>query len=212
MQDRKEANEQLDKWWQRQWDDIVDDFEHPDHIPEKFEEEFVDIENELVKDEEAVADVVTHGFDLTKAWNIMLGARWVLNCIFVAAPTAFFLLTVNISDVLFMTLYNKLWGHGNVFWIVNWLYLVSQTLLSIPVLFEIQQVMYWIRPLRILALASGITYNVLWLGALFDFLYIFFFTDEKEFDDPQGLGDIFIQLFLAYNLVLAAPNVLVNLV
>lgn len=209
---RDEDNAALEKWYQDEVAEIEDDIEHPDKIPEKIEEEIEQIDDTIEKDEEVVKDIVNKQlpYQAKRIWYWTIGARWVLNAITVALPTTFFLVVLNLLDLLFNAVYNKLWAHGNFFLILNWLFMISQTLLSIPILFEIQTLLKILRPIRILSLLASFLYNFLWLGAISDLFWLYFGEKKTDFDEDQGFMDVFLQLFLSYSIIACIPNIIIN--
>lgn len=108
--------------------------------------------------------------------------------------------------------YNKLWAHGNFFLILNHLYLIYQSVLSIPLMFEAQFLLKYVRPLRVMGLFSAMVYNFLYLGLSSDFFYLFKAEDKRNFDGPAGFGDMVYGLFLAYSLLDCLPNLMINFV
>jgi hypothetical protein len=141
-----------------------------------------------------------------------MGSRWLLNAVFIGFPTFFVILVMNILNLIFNLAYNHLFAQGNVFWIGNWLYFVINSILIIPVVFEIEQVLVWIRPIRLMAIWIGLLYNFLYAGAVSDLLWLYFAEDKADFDDPQGWGDMVVEMIIAYNLVECLPNLLLNTV
>lgn len=105
-----------------------------------------------------------------KIWYASIAFRWLLNAVAVATPLTFFFLAVCIGDTIYMIVFNKFWAHGSFILIANWLFLISQTIMAIPLLYEIAPVLRILRPFRVLALSSAFWYNFLWFAALFDLI------------------------------------------
>lgn len=149
-------------------------------------------------------------FYAKKMWYASIGAHWLLNAIVFATPLTFFFVALNIGNTIYSVLFNKFWAHGNFFLVMNWFFMISQTLVTIPLLYEIQFVLKILRPLRVVALGAAMFYNFLWFGALSDLFWLYFGESKQDFDDPKGFLDMFLQLFLSYSLITCIPNLIVN--
>lgn len=51
----------------------------------------------------------------------------------------------------------------------------------------------------------------MYMGAASDLMWLLLAEDKNDFDDPQGWGDMVLEMMIAYNLVECLPNVLVNI-
>ena len=102
----------------------------------------------------------------------VVGVPW----LFVIGSIGFWNLYVNIS-------WNKWWAEGNLFLMGNTLYIISQSLVSIPLMFEIPSLLKFIKPFRVLSLFSAIVYNIMFLGSIADFFYIAQAEDKNDFED-----------------------------
>lgn len=56
QEDEKQKQHDDENYFERRWDDIVDDFEHPEDILDNTGKDFDDTVNELEKDENEVVD------------------------------------------------------------------------------------------------------------------------------------------------------------
>merc|ERR1719356_705647 len=63
-----------------------------------------------------------------------------------------------------------------------------------------------------MAIWIGLLYNFLYAGAVSDLLYLLFAEDKADFDDPQGWGDMVLEMIIAYNLFECLPNLILNTV
>lgn len=111
-------------------------------------------------------------------WNAVLAFRWAINAILVAAPLAFCILLTNIMMFVSYLVFNKVWGEGNVFWVTNWIFLVLQSISTLPLLFEISLILQWTHPWRLFSLTAAILYNLAYLGFLSDLFWLYFGTDK----------------------------------
>ena len=116
-------------------------------------------------------------------WNAVIGFRWIMNCILVATAISFFFLVINILMFVSYAILNRVWAQGNLFWVLNWLFLVSQSLSAIPLLYEVTLILRWIRPLRLMSLTAGIVYNIAYLSFVSDLFWLHFGTNKEEIDE-----------------------------
>lgn len=138
MRKRDEDDKAISDWIHHEIDEIEDDFAHPDKIPGKIGEEFEQIDNTLEKDGEIVTDFVKKAPGRARyVWRLAVGAHWLLNAVTVATPLSFFFLALNIGNTIFNAVFNKFWAHGNVMLLMNWMFMISQTAIAIPMLYEL---------------------------------------------------------------------------
>jgi len=76
-------------------------------------------------------------------------------------------------------------------------------------MFEIPFILKWIKGFRLISLFAAVIYNLLFLVSIFDFFYLAD-VEEKDLLEDQGWGDMFMALFIFYNLIENAPIVLIN--
>ena len=62
------------------------------------------------------------------------------------------------------------------------------------------------------ALIAAIVYNFVWLGTLSDLFWMYFGEQKTDFDDPDGVIEVFSELVMAYSLIIGIPNIVVNCV
>ena len=130
----------------------------------------------------------------------VVGVPWIIVLIAIFAWNMF----VNIF-------WNKWWAEGNVFLMANTAYIMIQAAVSLPLMFEIPALLKFIKPLRVLSLTSAIIYNIMFIGSIADFFYIAQAEDKNDFEDEgQFFGDVFMSLFIFYNLVENFPIVFIN--
>lgn len=90
----------------------------------------------------------------------------------VGFPWCFVLLAIFSWNLYVNIFWNHWWAEGNVFLLGNTLYIMGQALVTLPLMFEVPFLLRWIKPFRVLSLVSGIAYNILFMGSVFDFFYV----------------------------------------
>lgn len=129
----------------------------------------------------------------------------------VGVPWLFVLVTIFGWNMFVNVSWNKWWAGGNFFLLGNTMYIITQAMVSIPLMFEIPMLLRLIKPFRVLSLFSAIFYNLLFIGSIADFFYIAEAEDKNNFEDEgQFFGDVFMSLFIFYNLVENFPIVIIN--
>lgn len=65
-------------------------------------------------------------------------------------------------------------------------------------------------------MAMAVFYNFAYLSFMSDLFWLYFGTNKEEIDElegyQQGLGDMILELVIAYNLFLSIPNFVINLI
>jgi len=97
--------------------------------------------------------------------------RWILNGWVVGFPFLCFLFVVWVWNLYVNIFWNKWWAEGNLFLMANTLYIWTQSLVCLPLMFEVPWILKYIKPVRTLSLASAVIYNILFLGSVADFFY-----------------------------------------
>jgi len=98
--------------------------------------------------------------------------KWIINLWVVGVPWVFVLVAIYGWNMYVNIFWNKWWAEGNVFLMGNTIFILTQALVSIPVMFEIPPVMRFIKPFRILSLLSAFIYNYMYVLSIADFFYI----------------------------------------
>lgn len=130
--------------------------------------------------EDDVVDFVRKVPDRSRLiWQKLMVFKWIINLWAVGVPWSIGLF-INFSWNLYVNIiWNKWWAEGNVFLIGNTLYIWFQSMVTIPLMFEIPPILRFVKPFRILSLLSAITYNILFVGTVIDFFY-FAQVEEKD--------------------------------
>lgn len=118
---------------------------------------------------------------------------WVFNLGFISFPFTLVTIVNFAANILLNIIMNQWWAYGNVFLMGNTLYMLTQTLVALPLIYEIPFILQWIKPFRFVALISGIFYNIVYWFCWFDVLYIFFVETPKEEyikDEPVAVDHV----------------------
>lgn len=174
--------------------------------------DFEDTVDTLEEDEQAVTDFVKKVPDRTyRIWQQLLLLKWIINLWVVGVPWMFVLGTTMAWNVYVNIMWNKWWAEGNAFLVANTAYIIIQALVSFPLMFEIPALLKFIKPLRVLSLLSAIVYNVMFIASIADFFFILEAEDKNDFEDEgQAFGDLFLSLFIFYNLIENFPILFIN--
>jgi len=136
--------------------------------------------------------------------------RWILNGWVVGFPFLCFLFVVWVWNLYVNIFWNKWWAEGNLFLMANTLYIWTQSLVCLPLMFEVPWILKYIKPVRTLSLASAVIYNILFLGSVADFFYTAL-AEKKEDLEDGGEIDMLLCLMIFYNLIENFPIVFINL-
>lgn len=136
--------------------------------------------------------------------------RWIINGWVVGVPFLCFLVVVWVWNLYVNIFWNKWWAEGNLFLMGNTIYIWTQSIISLPLMFEVPWILKYIKPLRTLSLASAVIYNTLFLGSVADFFYTAL-AEKKEDLEDGGEIDMLLCLFIFYNLIENFPIVFINL-
>lgn len=182
QEEDKKRNQE--NYFQRRWDDVVDDFEHPDHIADNFGKDFEDTVDTLEDDEKEIVSTVRKLPDRSRRiWRQLLALKWIVNLWLVGVPWGFALLALFGWNMYVNIFWNKWWAEGNFFLMGNTLYIIAQSIVSIPLMFEIPLVLRFMKPFRVISFFSAIAYNIMFLGSVADFFYITKAEDKNDFED-----------------------------
>lgn len=194
----------------RRWDDLVDDVEHPDHIPNNIGKDFEDTVETLEEEEKDVEDFVRKAPDRARqVWQKLMVLKWIINLWAVGVPWLFLLFAVLAWNLYVNIFWNKWWAEGNLFLVFNSAYILYQCAITLPLMFEVPMVLRVIKPFRVLSLFSAVAYNILFLGSVLDFFYLAD-VEEKDLLEDQGIGDMFMSLVIFFNIVENFPTLFIN--
>lgn len=138
--------------------------------------------------------------------------KWIINLWVVGVPWLFVLLAVFGYNLYVNIAWNHWWAEGNVYLMANTIYIMVQSLVSLPLMFEIPPLLRFFKPFRVLSLLSSILYNCFFIASIADFFYIAKAEPKEDFEDEgQFFGDAILSLFLIYHIVENFPIMLLNL-
>lgn len=83
---------------------------------------------------------------------------WVLNAVFFAFPSMLLCMLMIAINIVLMIVANRWWAEGNLILLFKTAYLMIQTLVSIPVLFEIDIIIRRTKVFRFFSLMGSIAY------------------------------------------------------
>jgi hypothetical protein len=99
----------------------------------------------------------------------------------VGLPWCLVLLVIFGWNIYVNIFWNKFWAEGNLFLLGNTLYIITQGLVSLPLMFEIPILLRWIKPFRVLSLITSVIYNSFFIVSIADF----FIIGEEERNDVE---------------------------
>ena len=103
--------------------------------------------------------------------------------------------------------FNQGWAGGNIWLIMNTVYLILQYVLSLLIFYEIDAWIYYMKFIRFGSLITSYFYTIMYVVALVQLLVVI--------DDLDGSEVTFVNMYtvmvLAYNLILHAPIIPVNM-
>lgn len=126
--------------------------------------------------------------------------RWFFNFIFFASPYFTFSIAMVITNIVLNILMNKWWAGGNWVLIFNTWYLMAQTVLSWPLIFEIPFFLSKMRFVRFFSVGMAWAYTLFYMAMLFSWITQLYLepTDTKE---NFQFMDILLNMFFAYNII-----------
>ena len=142
-------------------------------------------------------------------WETIVHFRWLVNFIYVFIPWVFISLFLFAANLTFNIVLNRDWADGNVWLIVNSVYLLVQTVFSWPLVMELPVYMYSFRLFRIMSVFAAGVYNFFYILCTIDWIFQIYWEPTKAYEDYQFV-DILINMFLAYNIVFNLLIVPVN--
>jgi hypothetical protein len=185
-----------------------------DGINSKLPQPIKDVEKDIEKDADAVfEDIYPEGKkDLQNAqwYEYIFYFRWIVNLIFFAMPYFAFSCAMVVVNIVLNIFMNKWWAGGHWLLIFNTFYLITQTVMSWPLIFELPFYLTHLRFFRIFSVMAA------WAYSLFYFLTIAFWIGQlylnplAEGEDPQFF-DILINMVMAYVIIFNIHIIPVNL-
>ena len=144
----------------------------------------------------------THKNNIFAYWDYF---RWILNAFFIAFPIELLATVCTGLNIYTSIDMNKWWANGNLFLIGKTIYVLSQGLLLLPLIFEIDVWLRHAKDLRMFSLMCATIFMVMWLSVFgFWYLEIYYPPSWMKYD----VIDLFVNLFFAYNVIfdsLAVP-------
>lgn len=128
--------------------------------------------------------------------------------IFIALPWMFVGQVFMMYNLWFNIKWNFLWAGGNVFLLLNTIYMIQQTIHSSFVVIELPVWMKWNKFGRWIMFLLALAYNLFFFGFLTDFFLLLYVYDKSDY----GFGYTFESMFFGYNLVIHFPIAILNTV
>lgn len=173
-----------------------------------FEDEVVDAyETEDMAD--AWMKLNKYGFTWGGFAKFLLKIRWILNVVFFAVPWILIGIVGVIYNLYFNIFWNKIWAGGNYYLMANTIFLLVQTLLSIPLVAEFPPWMRHMGLIRLSSVFNAYVYN----GFYFGFIIAYLLQVYEESDEGYaniGTFDIMMAFFFMYNTILHSSLAIIN--
>ena len=141
-------------------------------------------------------------------WTFISYFRWGLNFWLFGVPYTIFVILCILYNLVLNVWFNKFWAHMNLYLFGSTLFLIAQGLMSIPLALELPIWLKHFKVIRLMSLYSGIVYTFVYLLSFLKF-YSMVKWEDKDF---ETYSDIFIALFLVYNLLVHASIIPINIV
>lgn len=109
--------------------------------------------------------------------------KWILNLWTVAVPWCVLLVVIFGWNVFVNIFWNKFWAEGNLFLVGNTMFIIFQSLISLPLFFEIPPILKFMKPLRFMSLMGAIIYTIFFLASIADFVYVADIEDKDLLDN-----------------------------
>lgn len=133
--------------------------------------------------------------------------KYILMVVFIAAPWTILGGCAVAWNIWLNIYFNQGWAGANIWLILNSVYLIFQYVLSLLLFYEIDAWIYYMKFIRFGSLISSYFYTIMYIVALVELLVII--------DDLDGSEVTFVNMYtvmvLAYNLILHAPIIPVNI-
>jgi len=142
-------------------------------------------------------------------WQIVGYFRWIVNFIFVGSPWFIFSIAMVIINLVLNILLNSWWADGNALLIFNSVYLFVQTFCSWWLIYEIPIYINQLKFFRTLSALGAFAYTFVYTIITINWLYEIFWEPENTYES-YGIFDIFVNMFLAYNVAVNLHIIPVN--
>lgn len=150
-----------------------------------------------------------YGFSWGAFAKFLLKIRWILNLVFFAAPWIVIGFAGVVFNMYFNIAFNKLWAGGNYYLMVNTLFLLLQTALSVPLVVEFPPWMRHFGLVRLWSLINAYAYNGMYFALILAYLIETYDESESALEEV-GVGDIILDFFFIYNTILHSSLAIIN--
>ena len=158
-----------------------------------------------------IDDMDKNGVDVSSLVKTIIAFKFFFNLVCVAIPWTIIAWLLWLWNIVFNSWLNKGWAEGNFWLLANTAFCTFQTLLTLPLVDELE---YYLRRMFFLRMGSVIAawlYNIAYLTMLADWFYnVYGLTDEKI--EELGALDMLMNMFFIYNSILHSGIVIVNFV
>ena len=137
--------------------------------------------------------------------------KYLANFFFIGIPYTLYCILGVAYNLWFNIAWSDWWAEGNIWLILNTFYLISQSIFSIIVMFEIPFIMKRMKFFRFCSFMSAIGYNLVYFSMLGDWFYQVFYSDKSQLDSSSGAIDIIFNMIITYNLIIHFPIVPMNI-
>lgn len=172
------------------------------------------IEKDIEKDvDKVIEDIYPEGKkDLKKLkwFETVNYFRWFVNLILFAFPYFSISVVMVVLNLMLNIFLNKWWAGGNFLLIFNTFYLIVQTVLSWPLIFEIPFYLKNLRFFRFFSSSFAFLYTAVYAFVVLDWIVQLYLEPEQTYEDYQLL-DILQNMFLAYSIIFHIHVLPVNL-
>jgi hypothetical protein len=136
--------------------------------------------------------------------------RWIANFIFVGMPWFTFSMIMILVNVIFNVWLNSIWADGNLLLVANSAYLVIQTLLSWPLVFEIPFYLNELKFFRTFSVVVSWVYMMFYVFVSADWAYMLWLEPEATYEQYDVVS-VLTNMFFAYNIVFNLHIIPVNM-
>lgn len=135
--------------------------------------------------------------------------KYLLNIMFVVTPMALFEICFIAYNLYFNAIWNQMWANGNLYLMINTVYLIWQCFISLLLATEYPLFMRSMREFRFFSLLAAIYYNFIFAGVIFEWYRELYLESNKQYNN-YDVVDVLVNMFLVYNVILHFPVVIVN--
>ena len=141
--------------------------------------------------------------DFASIWQWLNYYRWVVNFFFVGLPYLLIAVLLNTYNIWFNIVLNDWWAEGNLYLMLNSLFSIILTQISLIVVFEIPMFLENIKVLRMFAFLGGVIYN---------FFYMLFLLETRRMSKLEEFTnfDVVMVFFMVYNLIMNGGNFILS--